>query len=68
MTLERNAIITELILAGASEETIELARYCPLEDLAHTLQLQRALTRVKGLNEEIAISRQLAMRSRFDYE
>lgn len=68
MTLERNAMITELILAGASEETIELAKITPLEDLEHTLQLQKALTRVRGINEEIAISRQLAMRSRFDYE
>lgn len=63
MTLERNAMITELILAGASEETIELAKITPLEDLEHTLMLQKALSRVRNINAEISISSQLAQRS-----
>lgn len=63
-TTERQNLISELILAGATSETIELARDALIEDIQCALSLQKAITFTASYQTEDSISRQLATRSR----
>lgn len=58
----RNDLISALIDAGASRQTIEALRHASIPTLIQAYQLQRQITKIASENEEIKI--QLALRSR----